>query len=72
MLSNQQDGFGRVAMPRHVGRVDIEAWLQDIADSELSLKDYFARHKVPFSETSTIDTERELRRVVSGGLRINE
>ena len=51
-------------MPRHIGQVDIEAWLQDITDSELSLKDYFARHKVPFSETQYY---RYRKRIAAGG-----
>ena len=38
-------------MPRHVGRVNIDAWLQKITDSELSIKDYFTQYSVPFSET---------------------
>ena len=52
-------------MPRHVGQVDIEVWLQGIADSELSLKDYFAQHKVPFSETQYY---RYKKRIAAGGI----
>ena len=52
-------------MPRHVGRVDIGAWLQDIGDSELPLKDYFAQHEVPFSETQYY---RYRKRIAAGGV----
>ncbi len=51
-------------MPRHIGQVDIEAWLQDIADSELSLKDYLVQRKVPFSETQYY---RYRKRIAAGG-----
>lgn len=52
-------------MPRHVGRADIGAWMQKIADSELSLKDYFTQHDVPFSETQYY---RYKKRIAAGGI----
>ena len=52
-------------MPKHVGRADIGGWLQKIADSELSLKDYFTQHDVPFSETQYY---RYKKRIAAGGI----
>ena len=36
-------------MPTHVGRMDIERWIQKIAESQLSVPEYFDNYRVPFS-----------------------
>ena len=36
-------------MATHIGRVDIQRWIQKVAESKLSVPEYFDNRRVPFS-----------------------
>ena len=47
-------------MPTHLGKIHIQAWIARIDESDLSVRQYLSRHKVPFSQAQYYRYKKKL------------